>query len=200
MKRRMAWVLAVALASLELTLGTGATPAFATQQQICGNGGSGYCMNNWNGANQYVKMYNGGVSHEDFEFIYNITECGGGRVTAVYWGDSSNCPFTTVQADKNYRGDPIGQVEYVPTGQCIGTTSAGTAWMGNCANSSGVGGGTGSTQILLDLGGATGQLINRYWTDYYSSGSEWTPYSLTSGGNPGTYLYMNGYPGTVWGL
>jgi hypothetical protein len=49
--------------SLGLSLATGVTPAFA-QTQICGNGGTGYCKNDWNGLGygNPVKMYNGNTS------------------------------------------------------------------------------------------------------------------------------------------
>lgn len=187
--RRTRLVLLPALAVTGLLLGTGGS-AHATQQQICGNGGSGYCMNDWNGSNQYVKMYYGNSSHEDFGFIFNYTECGGGKVTSTMQGDSADCPFVNKYLDDTLHNDPIGQIEYWPTGQCIGTTTAGTAWLGNCANSSGVGGGTGSTLIDYNLG-PTDALIDRYWSDYYSSGQNYFPCFLVSGGNPGTYLYMN---------
>jgi hypothetical protein len=191
MRRRFLLGLAAVLSVTGLVFSTGT--AHAAQQQICGNEGSGYCMNNWNGANQYVKMYYGNSSHEDFGFIFNITECGGGRVT-------SNCPFADKGLDNAFKGDAIGQIEYWPTGQCIGTTSAGTAWLGNCANNSGVGGGTGSTLIDDNLQ-TTDILIDRYWSDYYSSGSNYAPRDLYSGGSLGAYLYLNGFGGnyTVWG-
>lgn len=184
----------VAAATLTLIAGIGVAspgPAFATQQQICGNGGSGYCMNDWNGDNQYVKMYNGSVSHEDFEEIYNVSECGSGSVTSTYYGDATNCPFVDANLDRAFRGDPIVQIEYIPTSQCIGTTSSGTAWLGSCANNEGVGGGTGVTLINVYEGGSTALLINRYWSDYYSSGSNYQPCFVYSGGNPGAYLWMN---------
>jgi hypothetical protein len=49
-------------------------------------------------------MYYGGKSNEDFEFIFNVKECGGGSVTSTFCGDPTNCPFTTAELDKQYRG------------------------------------------------------------------------------------------------
>src|SRR5690348_7293797 len=77
MRRAVLVAVSVAVA-LALAL-TGQTRVLATQQQICGNGGSGYCMNDWNGAYQYVKMYNGGASHEDFGVIFEVSACGSGK-------------------------------------------------------------------------------------------------------------------------
>jgi hypothetical protein len=184
-----------------LTTGIGTAPAYAQQQQVCGNGGSGYCMNDWNALNQYVKMYNGGVSNEDFGFRDNATECGSGYVTSIEEGlGTTNCPFQDAALDANYSGDTIGQIEYYPTHQCIGTTSAGTAWLGNCANSDGVGGGTGSTMIYDNEEVAGIILVDRYWSDYYSSGSEDATAYVTSGGSSGAYLYVNDLYGyTEWG-
>ena len=31
-----------------MALAANVAPAFAQQQEICGNGGSGYCLNDWN--------------------------------------------------------------------------------------------------------------------------------------------------------
>jgi Clp amino terminal domain, pathogenicity island component len=56
---------------------------------------------------------------------------------------------------------------------------------------SGVGGGTGSTLIDVSLGNAD-LLMDRYWSDYYSSGSEYSACYLVSGGSVGASLYMNG--------
>jgi hypothetical protein len=191
--RRAVLVAASVAVALALAL-TGQTRAFATQQQICGNGGSGYCMNDWNGANQYVKMYYGGVSHEDFGVIYEVSACGSGAVT-YNARTGTGCPFSDGHIDANFAGWPIVQVIYWPTGQCVGTTSAGTAWLGACADNSGQHGGTGVTDVIT----ADNDLLNRYWSDFYGGqlASGW----LCSGGNPGTYLYLNcdSSKATSWG-
>jgi hypothetical protein len=184
-KRRWLGLLAAGLLGLGIAMG-GASPAFA-QQQVCGNGGTGYCINAWFGGPP-VKMYNGGKSNEDFEFIFNVKECGSGEVTSTFYGDPTNCPFSTAELDKQLRGAPIGQLEYLPTGQCVGTLTGSAA--------SGVGGGTGTTQIYWAIDHVI--LINRYWSDYYSSAeNESIQCNVTSGGNPGTPLYMNGYNGST---
>lgn len=169
----------------------GISPASATQQQICDSESGYYCMNNWNGSNQYVKMYSGGVSHEDFVTRFNTTECGTGTVQSTMQGDSRNCPFTDKYLDDVTWNMPIVQIEYGPTGQCIGTTSAGTAWMGACAGNNGVGGGTGTTMIYDSLGQYYEGYIDRYWSDYYSSGEDYSQYGLQSGNCDGCYLYLN---------
>ena len=79
-KRRWLGLLAAGLLGLGIATG-GAGPAFA-QQQVCGNGGSGYCINAWFGGPP-VKMYYGGKSNEDFEFIFNVKECGSGGTTTA---------------------------------------------------------------------------------------------------------------------
>jgi hypothetical protein len=113
--RRAVLVAASVAVALALAL-TGQTGAFATQQQICGNSGSGYCMNDWNGANQYVKMYYGGVSHEDFGVIFEVSACGSGVVT-YNASTGTGCPFSDGHIDANFAGWPIVQVKYWPTGQ-----------------------------------------------------------------------------------
>jgi hypothetical protein len=175
------------------------TRAEAFQQEICGNGGTGWCMNDWNGANTYVKMYAGNSSHEDFVAIFNVSQCGNGKVHSTIGGDATDCPFGVKQLDYEWQGYPIGQIEYAPTGQCIGSVSStdGTAYLGNCGNNSGIGGITGSTLIISSVDGT---LIDRYWSDAYNlSGSCCISYGLTSGGNSGTPLYEWGYPLTSWG-
>lgn len=161
-------------------------PVSAVQNQICGNNGSGYCMNDWNGLSfGPVRMYYGGSSHEDF-IAQGINRCNGFVVTTT-------CPFQNTTLDLEYYGDPIVQIEYVPSDECL----------------SGVDGGEGALQVVLDYcnnvstgsGGGFGtvyiidqyqELISRYYSDLsgYAHG-------LESGGNPGTSLSDNHYCGST---
>jgi hypothetical protein len=67
---------AVALAG-GLALAGSAAPAMAVQQQICGNLGSGYCLNDWNNQGSgFRSMYYGGNPNENFTAQF-INRCGG---------------------------------------------------------------------------------------------------------------------------
>ena len=182
--------LPVALAAALLSSGT----ASATQQQICGNGGSGYCMNAWNGGPS-VKMYNGNTTHEDF-YVENIPLCNGYYVTAT-------CPLANHNFDAELMGYPIVQIVYAPTGQCVGSDSSGHGTLTGCNSpTTGLNGGTGTVQILYGElachGFPPGNLLNRHYTD---AADAWE--NVESGGNPGQPLIMNaevieGQP-TCWG-
>lgn len=65
-------------AALTLALGL-TTQAQATPSQVCGNGGSGYCLNDWGGAGHsgdVIKMFNGGTTNDDF-FVQKVNRCSG---------------------------------------------------------------------------------------------------------------------------
>ncbi len=184
-----AW-LPVALAVALLSPGT----ASATQQQICGNGGSGYCMNAWNGGPS-VKMYNGSNSHEDF-YDELVPLCNGYYVT-------STCPLANHNYDAEFEGAEIVQIVYAPTGQCIGSDSNGHGILTTCNSVvTGTGGGVGTVQIVYGEPGCSGfppvDMVNRHYTDQADA---WR--NVESGGNPGQPLIMNasiieGQP-TCWG-
>jgi hypothetical protein len=172
-----------------LALGAGIAPAAASQQQICGDYGSGYCLNDWGngGIGNAVKMYYGNSSNEDF-YVQAIDRCGGGdKVTA-------SCPFTNRSIDSDLIGDEIVQVRY--GGNCIASSAGGAAVMGKCNTpSTGNGGAMGTVDVIW-----LGSLANIYWANEAAGDVA----CLQSGGNPGlqaTYLVeYAGEPGcTSWG-
>lgn len=150
--------IAAIIAALAVVLGLGAAPALAAGPlvaQFCQTSNGGYCLNNWNGSNQAVKMYQGGVGNEDF-VAENVPGRCGGKVT-------STCPFANKAFDSRYGGFPIVQLVYEPDGRCLGTqsTANSSAYLGGCNNtSSGTGGADGTIFVDHD-----GYLINLFWTN-----------------------------------
>ena len=176
-----------------LAVATGAAPAFA-QTQICGNGGTGYCMNDWNngGYGNPVKMFNGNNSNENFT-VQTINRCGG-----VSTG--GNCPFVDHNLDAI--GGKIVQIRYANTSLCIAANTAnGQAVLGACNNvSTGTGGDTGT--VFVDDGV---ELFSVYYTNQHNpnaTGDSDEPYCALSGGNPGQPLFLNSNydtaPCTYW--
>jgi hypothetical protein len=202
--RKLTTVSALALSlamSAALALAANVTPAAATQNQVCDNGGSGYCLNDWNAAgyNGAVKMYNGNNSHEDF-LAEKVDACDGSDIVLASGG--VYCPFANHSLDQLYKGDEIRQIEYIPYGYCIATNGSGGAILGTCAaGGSGTGGSNGV--IMIAHHGTNGNcglgvqwyFVNRYWSDHFG-----TTETLESGGNPGVQAYLdNGGLGTCWG-
>jgi hypothetical protein len=194
MRTRLA--IAITGISTALMLGAMSIPAYATQQQVCGNGGSGYCMNDWNGVGDGpVKMYNGGNSNEDF-YATNVYDCNGSTadtVQAEQDGDPSNCPFSTVSLDNQFEGYTIIQVNYGGhPGECIGGTGNDTDLV-SC-------GADGSYYILLgnQIGCSGDYLVNRYFSDGDGDG---VPESIESSGVKGGVLYndISLNDSTCWG-
>ncbi len=192
-KHRLAALAVVLLGLGGLAGGTviQAVPALATQQQICGNGGTGYCMNDWNHqSGGIVKMYYGNSSNEDFYIIFDNRCDGGHTVLSTEDGDPVNCPFATASLDFQYRGYNIVEVQYGPYDECIGGSGS-AAYLQDCST------GTGTVQIT-DYESCNGgaQLINRYQSDLYGLGE-----TVTSGGSVGSQLLLNvsQSDGTCWG-
>jgi hypothetical protein len=194
LKRAAFAAAAVALAG-GMALATGTAPALAgQQQQICGNLGSGYCLNDWNnrGSGFPVLMYYGGNPNENFTVQF-INRCGGhSYVTAPGTGfGNAYCPFASHQLDLNLAGASIVQLHYQFTNLCVAANTANAqAVMGDCnATSNGTGGSVGTVQIIQ--GGAF--LVNLHYT---TGNSE---VGLQSGGNPQKPVYMNSATMTEWG-
>jgi hypothetical protein len=163
---------------LGLTLAMGAAPAFA-QTQICGNQGSGYCMNDWNngGYGNPVKMYNGNVSNEDF-WVQKIDRCAGGSTV------TSSCPFNDHNIDAGL-GGTIFQIRYANTSLCLAANTAnGQSVLGACNSvNTGTGGDTGTVYVGGDF-----TLFSVYYTNLHNNGDL---YCVESGGNPGQPVYLN---------
>lgn len=196
LRGRTVRIAALLAAVMALAVGLGTPAAGASISQVCGNEGSGYCLNDWGGAGasgDAVKMYYGGTRNDDF-YVQDVNRCNGGyRVTARSYGDASNCPFADVSLDSNYRGQPIVQITYTNNSvMCVGSTSSDFAVLGVCADPiTGSGGAQGV--IMIQVGGAPPAFfVDRYASDQHSAAR-----FLTSGGNLGVQANYNGQ--TIWG-
>jgi hypothetical protein len=152
----------------------------ATQQQICGNDGTGYCLNDWNnlGVNNYIEMYYGSSSNEDFEARL-VDPChNGGTVTET-------CPFTDSGIDEANFGDYIVQLYYAPKNLCIGNATSGEGILTGCGDQYGNGAGDG-TIMAWTFGNGPNNLIDRYYTNLFDSET----YTCSSGSLKGP-VYLN---------
>lgn len=179
-----------------IALAANAVPAAATQNQVCGNGGSGYCLNDWNGggSGNAIKMYYGNSSNENFLAV-TVAACSGTDIV------NSTCPFANRSLDSLYRGFEIREIEYMPAGLCLATNGSGGAILGTCANQNTGSGGSNGVIMVAYHGptscdfGVQWYFVNRYWSDHYG-----TTETLQSGGNPGVQAYLdNPGLGTCWG-
>jgi len=159
---------------------SGHTPvASASQIQICGQDGSGYCMNDWNngGSGNDVKMNNGGTGNEYFE-VEPIDRCSGSDNTTSTCPDSYTGPA----------GDYTAQIVYFGISghvYCIGTGGLGQGVLTTCNNvGTGTGGGTGT---VITVGGAN---LDKFY-DSYESRTNGALECVESGGNVGVDLAMN---------
>lgn len=168
--------------------------AQASTSSICGNDGTGYCINAWNGGPN-VKMYYGGYSNDNFS-IRDVYVCSGSDlVQSTSHGDGTNCPFSNQNLDSDFWNYPIVEVVYGNNGECVGTASSDTGYLGACGNSEGSGAIDGAFNVLWYDSGCGYAFVNRYWTNRRSVSSYWV-----SGGNPDTYLYVGQQASwTCWG-
>lgn len=191
--------LIIGLSVILITALSGIIPAYATQTQICGNLGSGYCLNDWNGDGSPgadVNMYYGNSSNEDFwmELLNPCNSTPAGRVTET-------CPFTVGSGwNAEFAGDPIFEIAYDGSSYCVSSESVVIdpviGVLENC-------GATGSMFILTP----ECYFVSRYWTDVYYSDYGITPsngypgVTLNSGGSPGanTFYSLVGTSATQWG-
>jgi len=187
------WIVSPALASSGPIAQPAATRAVAAPaSQICGNAGSGYCMNDWNngGSGSPVKMYYGGYANDDF-FTEYVDRCTVHNVTPT-------CPFNDRNLDAHYNNSPIFQIVYAPNGLCVvaGASGGAQAALGKCANTNtGQGGANGVLQVKASSSSCSnGVAINVFWTN-----SNNLVHYLLSGGNPGQPLYLNSGSYTCWG-
>ena len=194
LRRPMPFVLAAVFSLFVALLTPGA--ASASTIQVCGNNGSGYCMNNWNGAGTWVKMYYGGTVNDSFKIIHLTGDCNGGHVSNG--GTHGNCPFTDPDLDQQYAGAWIDEVKNTQTGLCV-SGAGGQGILGACGSSNGSGAATGAIMIEVRPLGCNNfntELIDRYWDDFNSG----VPNAyVTSGGNPGLGLNLDAASPTCWG-
>ena len=196
MRRRMLIAVATAVSVTSLILLAG-IPAAQASTALCGNGGSGYCMNAWNGG-PYVKMYYGGYSN-DYFYLQSVALCSGhATVQATESGDSTNCPFNDGYVDYVLHGDLIVEIVYGNNGECVGTTGSGVGYLGACGNSSGSGASNGVFDVLYpDYCSSGNELVNRYWSNH--DGNDEFAF-VTSGGSVGASLYVDDLQSaTCWG-
>lgn len=175
-----------AVFSLVLLGGVVAIPAHADPNpySICDPLPAEFCLNNWNGADGYVKAYTfTGTINSDFH-VQGMPRCGNGDLT------TANCPV---------RGVPAGLFMYQITygdgsGYCIATdTSTGYALAGTCNNPNGYGGSYGTIQIAY--GGGCPQAfnlgINNYWTG--RNGGWSNAVGISYADRDGAQVILNGY-------
>jgi hypothetical protein len=216
--RKLTW-LAAALSALAAAvgLGTATAPAYASglvsvrahsvtrvaQQdnvpQVCGLAGTGYCLNDWNGAIGDINMYYGGYANDYFEW-FSLPRCNG---NSLVLGAPYYCPFADHTLDNNLAGHLIFEIESgVNPDWCLGTSSSSSLTiMQPCADlNTGAGGGDGVVLVQTqnsNCGGTGNQMfIDRYWSDRYS-----TEEYLETGGNIGVQAnadYSGSNP-TCWG-
>jgi len=191
--RAIAALAAGLLIAMAITL-TGGSAQAATWPEICGNQGTGYCLNDWNNTSGgYVLMYYGGYTNDAFSLDHLTGACGHGYVT-------SNCPFTHASIDSALSGKPIYRLRYLNhSGQCIASSTGYFALLGTCPDNNGNGGALGTLMVgdatPLTCGGTIpGHLIDRYASDNLGREA-----ALQSGGNPGVNAYFTTGFNTCWG-
>jgi hypothetical protein len=169
-----------------------ATPALAAgNSNICGNRGTGYCLNDWNGggSGNPVKMYYGNYYNDHFS-IYYLNKCNAGDqvLGAPYY-----CPFANHALDNSMAGDFIfAEYYYNSADSCVATNGSGDAILGACPDALGNGGANG-TVMVQEYTSSCGPVdsdfflaVDRYWSDQYG-----TKAFQQSGGNPGIQAFLN---------
>ena len=191
----------VPAAALVLVAGLGVQRAAASTSQVCGNGGSGYCLNDWGGAGasgDAVKMYYGGYANDAF-YVQEVNRCNGGTtVTSTYYGDRSNCPFGNAGLDQQFWNHSIVQIVYTNNqSQCVAVNGSGQAILNSCANPiTGSGGANGV--IMVTAQAPCSSHTDFAFADRYVSDQHARAYWLTSGGNPGVQAYYGSSNVSCW--
>jgi hypothetical protein len=198
-------VVALPAAAFTLVAALGTPAAWASTSNVCGNGGSGYCLNDWGGAGaggDAVKMEYGGYTNDAF-LVVKVNRCSGKDTvqSAGYpFYNSTNCPFGNADLDYEFHGDFIVEIMYVHNeAECVATNNGARAYLDSCATPlNGAGGANGVIQIISPTGGTEGgyAFLDKYLTDEADN-----PAWLASGGNPGVQAYYTGlgYDRTAWG-
>jgi hypothetical protein len=167
---------------MPVQLVTGSDP-----HEICNvfsNGGLDQCLNNWNGADGYVKTYSSGVANDAF-IVQGVDRCGNGDHTTY------GCPISGVPS-----GLFIYQIEFGDgSGYCIGTDASGNALSTTCNNpNNGYGGGNGTLEVAYNDGtcpSGTNAAINVYWTNKNGGWSAIRGISWPTNSD-GTQVILNG--------
>lgn len=178
------------LAALALITGTSVMPAHASGGAICAQSGTGFCMNNWNGAGGAIKMGQQGWPNQSFSAVQLTTMCGHGTVTGT-------CPFSNLALDSILFGEPIVKVAY-STGGCLGLSNSGgsSGFMETCPGANGTGGGWGT--VMVEDFGCNVHLDDVRATD---NGGTSTPFNWRSPGVVGGQVVTttNRDGGSCWG-
>lgn len=198
MKRRVSWI-ATLLCAVAATFGaiTAAPAAASSFSNVCGSGGTGYCLNDWNGggSGNAVKMYYGGYANDHFG-SFEVNACDGGAVIR------SDC-LSAWSGDTALVGAIIVRVVYQNNSSlCVATNTSGDTVLGACGDSTGSGAANGVIMAVLQAGSCTGgnqsYFTDRYWDHQYGQDT-W----MTSGGNIGIQAFLNNTSlaaSTCWGV
>jgi hypothetical protein len=169
-------------------------PQASSITEICAQGGSGYCLNDWNAVSSgdAVKMYNSGVTNDNFGENLLTGYCNGGHVTDGVHSPGPACPFVVGSGyNSAYEGDQMIEIISNVSGACIGTDEHSIANLGPCPPTRG---GVGSNIWVLatpECGTLSGTYyyINVYWSN---SPDNSDAASLQSGGAIGNNAYVVG--------
>jgi len=144
------------------------------------------CVNEYQGntaSGAPVKVWQTGSYQTNlWDYNYLTSMCGSGLVT-------STCPFTVGSGlNTQFMGDPIIQIEYGPAGNCVATSSGGSAVNGTCASPEGSGGSNGVIMVLDQHGTQYNcqysnfcYIVNRYWSDEHLTAQQMCPNSFANG-------------------
>jgi hypothetical protein len=160
-------------------------------QEICAQSGSGYCLNDWNGAGSggAVKMYNSGVTNDNWQWIQLTGYCNRGYV-------DPSCPFPVGSGlDTTLNENPIFEMKSSVSGACIGTDIYSNANLGACPPIGGTGVGS-NIWVQHYIGPSSYDYINVYWSGQRGNSG---PAYLESGGAIGAQAFVTAYGGSVWG-
>jgi hypothetical protein len=164
-----------------------------TSQELCAQSGSGYCLNDWNGAGSggVVKMYSSGVANDNWQMIYLGNYCDLGTVS-----ESPACPFPSGSLlNTIFNENPMFEIKSSVSGACIGTDIYGNANLGPCPPTNGSGTGS-NIWVWHYIGPSTYDLVNVYWSGRHgNSGSA----LLVSGGAIGAQAYVSPSTSSQWG-
>jgi len=167
LRKRTAVLIAAAVTGLGLLT---AIPASAvTQPEVCENQPpqqGALCINNWNGANGIVNMYQPGVTNDAFR-LELIDPCNSNPPNTV----TGTCPFNVGSGmNSRYLGNFIFRVRDVNHGFCVGTAGQGEGWEGSCGNANGAGARIG---VILIQGNGAFYYVSRYWSNQFNRPSGW---------------------------
>lgn len=154
---------AAGLASLAVVGGVAlTTPAHgATFPEICGNDGTGYCMNAWGGGPQ-VAMYYGGVTNDAYA-TEDINPCNSTPANRV----TPTCPFTVGSGmNSKLLNDTILRIRNQNDGLCVGTDGSGFGLEGACGDGNANGAANGVIMVKVLTGTGGWWLVDRYWSNH----------------------------------